>query len=808
MFGKFYKLKTLLFLFTLAAVNASVATAQLTVVPSGTAASLAAKLAGPGITIVSDTLICNTQANGTFVSNATPIGIDSGIILSTGRVSLTTGTEPALTSISFSGAGDPDLTPLLGSTTVSRDACALIIHFVPKGDTISFKYQFGSEEYRNSTCGGYNDAFAFYISGPGVSASLPGVNMAIVPGTTIPVTVNTINSGVPGPGLSIATCNAMGAGSPFTAYYIDNTGGTQVTYRGYTTVLTAKHWVTPCDTYRIKMVIADASNYLYDSGVFIEAGSLKTNTYHFDRTTIGATIGTIPNAVVKTCTPDTITIKSAYTVPFATTLNLSYGGTATSGLDFSPLPASVTIAPGDSIVKIPVIGLATTPAGVKTITIVLTSASICGVIDSITISLIDAPFASITSPDTIICAGNSYAINTVGTAGLSYTWTPAATLSSAVAASPIATPISSTTYTMSATLAGSHCPVITDIITVNVENSSFTILTPDTTICEGSAFTIRVNGPAGYGYSWSPAAGLSNPFVKEPFATPLTTTTYTATATTTHSCTATQQVTVTVLPFNFTINTRDTSICEGFTINLNATVSPAGAYTYLWTGPNGYSSPFLNGVITTATSLNEGNYHLVVTNAGGCFATANEHITVFAISNTPIQASPIVVCQYSPAMPLIVDNYNNLLWYSDVSDTTPSVAAPYVTTDTIGVQHFYTSQISFQTNCVGPKEQVDVTVESCCNGPIIIPSAFTPNGDGHNDVLRVVRSGDYALTEFHIYDRWGTLIFTSTDETPAWDGTVNGQPADMGTYYYSLVVNCRHSDKHPILRKGDITLIR
>lgn len=805
---KLYKIKYLFFLIVLSVVNISISTAQLTVVPSGTAASLAAKLAGPGITIVSDTLICNTLANGTFVSVGTPIGIDSGIILSTGRAAMTTGTEPALTSISFSGAGDPDLTPLLGSTTTSRDACALIIHFVPKGDTISFKYQFGSEEYRNSTCGSYNDAFAFYISGPGVSSSLPGVNMAIVPGTTIPVTVNTINSGVPGAGLSIATCNAMGAGSPFTSYYIDNTGGTQVSYRGYTTVLTAKHYVTPCDTYRIKMVIADASNYLYDSGVFIEAGSLKTNTYHFDRPTIGSTIGTVPNSVVKTCTPDTITIKSSYTVPFPTVLNLTYTGTATPGFDYTPLPATATIPANDSIVKIPITGLATPPAGIKTINIVLTSVSICGVIDSMTISLIDAPSASITSPDTIICSGSSFAITTTGTPGLSYVWTPAATLSSAVVPNPTATPLASTTYTMSAILPGSHCPTITDAITINVENPSFTILTPDTTICEGSAFTIRVSGATAYAYGWSPTAGLSNSSVLEPIAAPVSTITYIATATTAHNCSTSRALVVTVIPFNFVINTRDTFLCEGATINLNATVSPAGAYTYLWTGPNGYSSPFLNGVITTATSLNEGNYQLVVTNAGGCFATANEHITVHAISNTPILAAPVVLCQYSPAMPLLIDRYNNLMWYSDAVDTTPTVFPPYVMTDTIGVQHFYTSQISLITNCVGPKEQIDVTVESCCNGPIIIPSAFTPNGDGYNDVLRVIRSGDYAITEFHIYDRWGNQIFTATTETQGWDGTVNGQPADMGTYYYSLISNCIHSDKQQIVRKGDITLIR
>lgn len=804
-----YKIKYLYSLIALFLVNISVSTAQLTVVPSGTAASLAAKLAGPGITIVSDTLICNTLGNGTFVSVSTPVAIDSGIILSTGRAANTTGTEPALTSTSFSGAGDADLNPLLGSTTVSHDACALIIRFVPKGDTISFRYQFGSEEYRNSTCGTYDDAFGFFISGPGISATLPGVNMALVPGTTVPVAVNSINNGVPGPGLSIATCNSMGAGSPFTSYYIDNTGGTQVSYRGYTSVLTAKHHVNPCDTYRIKMVIADASNYLYDSGVFIEAGSLKTNTYHFDRPTIGSTIASIPNAIVKTCTPDTITIKSSYTVPYPTVLNLAYSGSATPGFDYNVLPPSVTIPAGDSIVKFPVTGLATPTAGVKTIDIILTSASICGNIDSLSITLIDAPSASILTPDTIICAGAALPIVTTGTTGLTYAWSPAATLSNAGIANPVATPVSNTSYTMSATLPGSHCAMITDVINVSVDNPSFTILTPDTTICQGQSFTLRVNGLSSFAYIWTPATALSNPSAIQPVATPTVTTSYTATAISMHGCTVSQSVTITVIPFSFSISTRDTFLCEGATINLNAVVNPASSsYTYLWTGPNGYTSPFLNGVITTATTLNEGSYHLVVTNAGGCFSSADEYIRVYDISHTPILSPPVVLCQYAPSMPLLIEHYNNLLWYSDAADTTPSLFPPYVTTDSIGVQHFYAAQISFQTNCVGPKQVLDVTVESCCNGPILVPSAFTPNGDGYNDVMRVVRSGDYAITEFHIYDRWGNLIFTSTSEKDGWDGTIGGQPADMGTYYYSLIANCIHSDKHPLMMKGDITLIR
>ena len=148
------------------------------------------------------------------------------------------------------------------------------------------------------------------------------------------------------------------------------------------------------------------------------------------------------------------------------------------------------------------------------------------------------------------------------------------------------------------------------------------------------------------------------------------------------------------------------------------------------------------------------------------------------------------------------------MWYSSASDTTPSVFAPYPPTDSIGTYTYYASQISFKSNCIGAKEEIAVKVESCCNGFINVPSAFTPNGDGHNDVVKVLKSGDYVISDFSIYDRWGILVFQATNDKPTWDGTYNGVPADMGQYYYYLVVNCTHSDKNPIIKKGDITLIR
>lgn len=254
---------------------------QMTVTPTSTATALATALTGPGVTISSPVLTCNALSNGTF--NVTPgtivgtgpavWGINSGVILSTGKVASAIGTAATLANYNAGMPGDAALTSLAGATTY--DACILEFDIIPTGDTIKFDYIFGSEEYNNSTCGPYNDAFAFFISGPGITGA---VNMALVPGTNIPVTVNSVNSGTPGAGYSIATCNSMGPGAPFTAYYNDNTGGSYFTMKGFTKVLTAMHDVTPCNTYHLKLTIADASNSLYDSEVFLKQGSIVSAT--------------------------------------------------------------------------------------------------------------------------------------------------------------------------------------------------------------------------------------------------------------------------------------------------------------------------------------------------------------------------------------------------------------------------------------------------------------------------------------------------------------------------------------------------
>jgi gliding motility-associated-like protein len=849
---------------------------QLTVTPNQTATVLASKLVGPGITISSPTLTCPALANGKFISTATPLGLDSGIVLTTGRAANTAGPETYLASISNGAAGDAALTALAGSAT--HDACYLEFDLVPNGDTVSFRYVFGSEEYINSVCGIYNDAFAFFISGPGITGTQ---NMALIPGTTIPVTVNTINNGTPGPGYSIATCSSMGPGSPFTSYYTSNVGGTQLTYRGYTAPMVASHAVTPCNTYHLKMTIADAGNYLYDSGVFIEAGSLKTNTYHFIKTdSIGITLLGTPHTIVKGCNPATIKIKSDHASSVAQTVNFSYGGTAVSGVDFSG-PSSTVIPAGDTVVSINITGLPTPVTGTQTLAVYLQSPFSCGIVDTINLTILDSPTASILTPDTAICVGQSFSLRGTASPVLTTTWSPATTLSSPGSLITTASPIATTIYTLTGTLAAAGCTPVMRSVLVTVNTGTVNILTSDTSICRGASAQLLVApGTPTTTYSWSPASGLNNASLMNPIATPTITTTYTVTAVDPgNGCPGTDQVIITVFTPDAHILTHDTAICTGGSFQLRAsgastlmyswspsaglsdptvqspmaapsatttyvllatvpgtpcfiqenvlvTIIPpvvanagkgepvcksvpiqlhgfpsGGNYSYSWTGPADFYSSLQEPWVGEASSANTGVYTLVVTDLNTSCVGIDTIDVMVNTASIHLGITPSQTITYGSSIQLNASNAKFYMWTpDDGSLTNNNINNPIATP---AQKTIYTV---YGIDSAGCRDTAYITIDVDYNDHEFIPSGFTPNGDGRNDMFGLVGLKYQKLIEFMVFNRWGQMVFSANSDRQSWDGTFNGQPLDAGVYFYTITVNRANGEK--VSYKGDVTLIR
>ena len=98
-----------------------------------------------------------------------------------------------------------------------------------------------------------------------------------------------------------------------------------------------------------------------------------------------------------------------------------------------------------------------------------------------------------------------------------------------------------------------------------------------------------------------------------------------------------------------------------------------------------------------------------------------------------------------------------------------------------------------------------IKVAQC--GIVILPNAFSPNGDGLDDVFKIINPEDIeSITRFEVFNRWGNPVFTTSNKYEGWDGFINGKPQPLDTYVYNLHAKCFGGKQ--IHLKGDVTLMR
>lgn len=294
-------------------------------------------LAGPGIYVTNLHRTCGTAASGYFNSMDANVGIDSGMILTTGIITNATGPNNSGGTSYWNGTdGDEDLNDVVGVTTY--DACVIEFDMTVAADTLRLNYVFGSEEYVEFVASAFNDVFAFWLSGPGIPDP---VNIALVPGTSDAVAINNVN-----PMTNEAYYVENGDG--FTAPY--STDDHYVQYDGLTTVLEAKSPVTAGETYHMKIAIADAGDGVYDSGVFLETGSLGSlRLAHETLADMDA------DYAVEKCANGYF--KLINEVPSDEPLTIDYiiAGSATNGVDYEEISNQLIIPAGDSIGMITIV---------------------------------------------------------------------------------------------------------------------------------------------------------------------------------------------------------------------------------------------------------------------------------------------------------------------------------------------------------------------------------------------------------------------------------------------------------------------
>ncbi|HYV92511.1 MAG TPA: choice-of-anchor L domain-containing protein [Chitinophagales bacterium] len=407
----------------------------LTVTPGGTATQIAQTLLGPGVTVSNATMNCTSNAYGIFTGGLAHLGLNEGIVLTSGSaVDLIGPNNSWFQSTPNYTPGDTDLSVLSGNPTF--DECWISFDFIPTCDTVAFDYVFGSEEYPEYVNSPFNDVFAFFISGPGIIGTQ---NIALVPGANIPIAINNVNDGF------FDSCAAILPG-PCTncQYYVNNCEGNAVQYDGYTTALAASAAVTVGQTYHLKLSIADASDYVYDSGVMLESKSLSC-----------VSTAVLEDAI-RGCQDGDVRFCRSGSTAEAHTVHFTIGGTAVMGVDYYPIADSVVIPAGQQCTIFDIFPTDVATGTIKTVVLTTTDFNV------LTVNILDGVSVTTSVEVEGVCG-----YSTIEASGAeTYTWSPADGLTATTGETVIASPSVTTTYTVVGRITQSGCSDTTTV-TVN-----------------------------------------------------------------------------------------------------------------------------------------------------------------------------------------------------------------------------------------------------------------------------------------------------------------------------------------------------
>lgn len=449
-------------------------------------------LFGGGVQIERLSTTCDTTLAMAKFSDGGPImGLREGVMISTGNVhqgSSNSSTEAAhlLASTSLDGVGHAGLSGLLNGVA-TFDACVIEFDLIPHCDTLAISYVFASEEYLDYVGSAFNDAFAFFISGPGFE----GVhNMAHVPGTEVPVSINNVNP------------------QSHASHYVDNYQGTRLTYNGYTRPLLAKARVQPCASYHVAIALADVSDDILDSAVFLEAGGIGC-LQPFPR--LEAMAGPQGGAqAIEGCLNGRFQFRLDQAAATDQVFHFQLAGSARPGEDFLPFPDSVLIPAGDSLAEIMVSLLEDdVREGQEFLQLVYVDASQCAqapYTDTATLYFRDA-LEQDSLPDLIHCSGTELILGRTAIPGYTYRWHPTALVPQPDLAQPrLQLPPLNADTSVSLVLevtAGQGGCRFQDSFQVHVFPPPGVILNPDSA-CLGSPLAFRpvVHGPPPVRWRW------------------------------------------------------------------------------------------------------------------------------------------------------------------------------------------------------------------------------------------------------------------------------------------------------------------
>jgi gliding motility-associated-like protein len=413
--------------------------------------------------------------------------------------------------------------------------------------------------------------------------------------------------------------------------------------------------------------------------------------------------------------------------------------------------------------------------------------------DSIVAHFVPTPQPVISPASAQICPGQTVALT--ASQGLSYTWSPSGSaLSCTTCTNTVASPTTTSTYTLYA-LNSSGC-ISTNTVLVTVTPLALPVITPNNaTICPGQ--TVTLTASPGNNFTWS-GAGLSCASCSTTIASPSSSITYTVTKDSV-GCQSSNFVSVNVAPFPLPVITpANALICPGEAVTLTGTQGQ----NLVWSNAAGLSCTSCS--VTIASPASTTIYTLTSANAPSnaqCVSTNTVSVVVLPqaianFTNSSQNTSLPAQVQFASTSTLSTScawNFGNG-WVTGCNPTmTYSVAGTYTVT-----------LIAVATN--GCSDTITKVILVNDTAGLVMPTVFTPNGDGINDYFQPIASnvGNFACT---IFDRWGKSVFEFKSTSDKWSGqSTSGGSCPDGTYYY--VMEAQDVNGKAYKSKGFITLMR
>jgi len=320
----------------------------------------------------------------------------------------------------------------------------------------------------------------------------------------------------------------------------------------------------------------------------------------------------------------------------------------------------------------------------------------------------------------------------------------------------------------------------------------------DTVVCVGDPATLYANGAITY--TWEPPATLSCTTCNPTTATPATETTYTVTGTDARGCIDTAAVTVRLRTHTTSRAWGDTAVCLGVSVQLFDT----GGTSYLWLPPTGLNS---NTISNPVANPHETTLYTVIAQLGGCIPdTQQVLLTIWPLPSVDAGPNQRILAGSTANLQATGKNMAWWEWWPgetlSCTDCLNPVASMSMTTT-------YFIDVKSEHGCPA-RDSVTITLY-CDNSMVFIPNAFTPNGDGQNDIFYPRGAGLKVIKTLRIYNRWGELLFSRegiqlNDESNGWDGSYKGNPAHTDVYVYIIEAICYTGDE--VFIKGDVTILK